>query len=49
MFDPLIAKEALPKKVDSRIHTDFPFTDTSEERGSVSFNAKIDDDATKPR
>ena len=49
LFGPLIAKETLPKKVDSRIHTDFPFTDTSEERGSVSFNVKIDDDAAKPR
>ena len=31
------------------MHTVYPFTDTSEERRSVSFNAKIDDDAAKLR
>jgi hypothetical protein len=29
------------------MHTVYPFSDTSEERRSVSFNAKIDDDAAK--
>ena len=29
------------------MHTVYPFTDTSEERRSVSFNAKIDEDAAK--
>ena len=28
-------------------HTVYPFTDSDEERRSVSFNAKIDDDAAK--
>ena len=31
------------------MHTVYPFSDTSEERRSVSFNAKIDDDAAKLR
>ena len=31
------------------MHTVYPFFDTSEERRSVSFNAKIDDDAAKLR
>ena len=31
------------------MHTVYPFTDTSEERRSVSFNAKIDYDAAKLR
>ena len=31
------------------MHTVYPFSDTSEERRSVSFNAKIDDDAGKLR
>ena len=31
------------------MHTVYPFSDTTEERRSVSFNAKIDDDAAKLR
>ena len=31
------------------MHTVYPFSDTSEERRSVSFNAKIDDDSAKLR
>ena len=31
------------------MHTVYPFFDTSEERRSVSFNAKIDDDAARLR
>ena len=31
------------------MHTVYPFSDTTEERRSVSFNAKIDDDAAKIR
>ena len=31
------------------MHTVYPFSDTSEERRSVSFNAKIDDEAAKLR
>ena len=31
------------------MHTVYPFSDTSEERRSVSFNAKIDEDAAKLR
>ena len=31
------------------LHTVYPFTDTFEERRSVSFNAKIDDDSAKLR
>ena len=31
------------------MHTVYPFSDTSEERRSISFNAKIDDDSAKLR
>ena len=31
------------------MHTVYPFSDTDEERRSVSFNARIDDDAAKLR
>ena len=31
------------------MHTVYPFLDSSEERRSVSFNAKIDDDAARLR
>ena len=49
LFSPLIVKVAIPKEIDSKMHTVYPFTDAPEERRSVSFNVKIDDDAAKPR
>ena len=46
-FGLLITKVAIPKEIDSKIHTVYPFTDISDERRSASFNAKIDDDVAK--
>ena len=48
LFSPLIAKVAIPKEIDSEMHTVYPFTDVPEDRRSISLNVKIDD-ATKPR
>ena len=44
-FGLLIVKVAILKEIDSKMHTVYPFTDIPKERRSVSFNAKIDDDA----